>query len=494
MIMAIDLGSTGIRSILVGPEGEILASDYRKILQFVDQAGWLEHDLNDVWQQCLTVCRRMIAVADSMGSLIEGIGITTQRNTLAIWDPRSGEPMIRAISWSDNRTRDLCRVLAERDCAGLFRRTAGRELTTTNIGLKLRWLMDTYPWLGEKIISQSALWGTLDTWLVWKMTEGYLWATDFSNAACTGIYDLVERKWSDVLAKSLELSQVPLPDVRATIGDFGETSKRIFGRQIRIASVVGDQYASLFGQGCIEPGMAKCTLGTGGFCLVNIGHEPKLSIEGITTRLCWHLRGTTTYGIEGVLLHVGTFLEWLCRRMGFVQDVRQMAEVGGEAESAGVFIVPAFSGLATPRWDPEAKAIIVGISLNTEPRHLVRAGLESVAFQLRDLVEVMREGWGGEEIALRLDGQVARNDTLMQIVSDVLETPVQRLPSPDHRSALGASFLAGLETGLWSGLEDLSPLFDPEKVFYPKTNPEKTREFYAGWQDAVKRSRGLPTR
>lgn len=493
MILSIDVGSTGIRAILVNPEGCIVASEYKRIKQFFPRLGWLEHDLNDIWTQCLAVCGAIAAVAPSDISLIKGIAITTQRNTLAVWDRQSGEPILPAISWSDNRTRDLCRIFGERDVSGLFRKRAGRELTTTSIGLKLRWRMDADPGLKERFLSQTTLWGTLDTWLVWKLTGGAVWATDYSNAATTSIYDLVDRQWSDPLMEMLDLPAIPMPDVRPTMGDYGETSQNILGRSIPIACVVGDQYASLFGQGCVVPGMAKCTLGTGGFCIANIGHKPLPSIEGITTRICWHLGGKTTYGFEGVVLHVGTLLEWLCNKMGFVRTLAQTSRVGADVESRGVYIVPAFSGLASPCWDPDAKAMIVGLSLDTGPAQLVRAGLEAVAFQVQDMMGVMQNCLAGQEIKLRLDGNVAMNDTLMQIVADQLQTQVERSSSSEYRSALGAAFLAGLHTGQWPNLDALTTMWNPDHVFYPIKDQRETRQLYRGWQDAVKRSRGHST-
>jgi glycerol kinase len=493
MIISIDVGSTGVRAILVNPEGCIVASEYKRIKQFFPNLGWLEHDLNDIWAQCRAVCDGVVDRAGTKISRIKAIAITTQRNTLAVWDRQSGAPLLPAISWSDNRTRELCRILTERDVSGLFRKRAGRELTTTSIGLKLRWIMDADTKFKERLLSQTARWGTLDTWLVWKLTEGGVWATDYSNAATTSIYDLVDRQWSETLMRMLDLPEIPMPDVRPTMGDYGETAKNFIGRSIPIACVVGDQYASLFGQGCITPGMAKCTLGTGGFCIVNIGHKPLPSIEGITTRICWHWDEKTTYGFEGAVLHVGTLLEWLCNKMGFVETLAQTAPIGANSESRGVYIVPAFSGLASPCWDPDAKAIIVGLSLDTGPAQLVRAGLEAVAFQVQDMVEVMQKCLVGQEIKLCMDGNVAMNNTLMQIVADQLQAPVVRSSSSDSRSALGAAFLAGIHTGQWSNLESLATMWKPDQVFYPLKGQRESRQLYQGWQDAVKRSRGHST-
>ena len=490
MILSIDVGSTGIRAILVNPEGCIAASEYKRIKQFFPRLGWLEHDLNDIWTQCLAVCGAIAAVAPSDISLIKGIAITTQRNTLAVWDRQSGEPILPAISWSDNRTRDLCRIFGERDISGLFRRRAGRELTTTSIGLKLRWLMDADPGLKERFLSQTTLWGTLDTWLVWKLTGGAVWATDYSNAATTSIYDLVDRQWSDPLMEMLDLPAIPMPDVRPTMGDYGETSQNILGRSIPIACVVGDQYASLFGQGCVVPGMAKCTLGTGGFCIANIGHKPLPSIEGITTRICWHLGGKTTYGFEGVVLHVGTLLEWLCNKLRLAESVEQSSKMAAGAESRGLYIVPAFSGLGSPFWDSSAKAILVGASLDTGPAELIRAGLEAIAFRIQDIVEAMKKSVSMQRLRIRFDGNVSMNNTLMQIVADQLQCEVERSSSFEYRSALGAAFLAGLHAGIWQDIDEIATMWSPGRVFYPQKDASETRELYNGWLDAVMRSRG----
>lgn len=491
MILAVDIGSTGIRAVLVNQEGSIAASAYRRITQSFPRLGWLEHDLDDIWTQCLAVCRGVLSVNGLDINAIKGMGISTQRNTLAIWDRHSGRPLLPAISWSDNRTQELCRSLSERDKSDCFLKRSGLKLTTRNMGLRLRWVMDSDNDLKRNLLSGSALWGTLDTWLVWKLTSGMIWATDYSNASTTGIFDLLDSAWSDKLMRMLDLPEMPMPEVRPTIDDYGETRPELLGHAIPISCVTGDQYASLFGQGCVRPGMAKCTLGTGGFFMVNVGSKPEHHMEGIFTRLCWHLGDGPIYGLEGAIYHVGTLLEWLCNRMGLAESVEQSAKTAADAESRGVYVVPAFSGLASPFWDPDAKAILVGPSLNTGPAELIRAGLEAVAFQLQDIVEVMKISLPGEGLRLRFDGNVAMNDTLMQIVADQLQTAVERSSSFGHRSALGAAFLAGLHSGIWHGLDEVAAMWHPDRVFYPQKPASETEGLYQGWQDAVCRSRGL---
>lgn len=491
MILAIDLGSTGIRAVVVNHEGRIVASAYRRIGQFFPRIGWIEHDLDDIWTQCLAVCKGVIESNSFDTYSIKGIGLTTQRNTLAIWDRRSGMPLLPAISWSDNRAKDLCRILSERDELDRFLKRSGRKLLPSNIGLRLLWVMEKDIKLKQNILSRTALWGTLDTWLLWKLSSGGIWATDYSNAACSGIFDLLDNAWSEELMQLLDLPGIALPEVRPTISNFGETAKELLGHALPISCVSGDQYASLFGQGCVHPGMAKCTLGTGGFFIVNIGKRPAHNIEEIITRICWHLGDRPIYGLEGAVFHVGTLLEWLCNKLGFVESVEQSAEVAAEAESRGLYIVPAFGGLGSPFWDSGAKAILVGPSLDTGPAEFIRAGLEAIAFRLQDIVEAMKKSVSMQRLRLRFDGNVAMNDTLMQIIADQLQAEVERSSSFEHRSALGAAFLAGLQSGVWHELDEVATMWTPDRIFYPKKPERETRLLYQGWQDAVRRSRGL---
>jgi len=491
MILAIDLGSTGIRAVLVNYEGSIVASAYRRIAQFFPRIGWMEHDLDDIWTQCLEACRKVLESSNLDAHFIKAIGLSTQRNTLAIWDRHSGRPLLPAISWSDNRAKDLCRTLSERDGSDCFLKRSGRKLVPSNLGLRLLWIMGTDDRLKRRLLSGTALWGMLDTWLVWKLTSGTIWATDYSNAACSGIFDLLDNAWSAELMQLLDLPGMAMPEVRPTTSDYGETAEKLLGHAIPIACASGDQYASLFGQGCVHPGMAKCTLGTGGFFIVNIGSRPVRNIEEIITRICWHLGDRPIYGLEGAVFHVGTFLEWLSNKLGFVESVEQIAEVAAEAKSRGLYIVPAFSGLASPFWDSGAKTILVGPSLDTGPAEFIRAGLEAVAFRVQDIVEAMKKCVSVEELRLRFDGNVALNDTLMQIVADQLQAEVERSSLFEHRSALGAAFLAGLQAGVWHELDEVAAMWSPDRVFYPKKSATETRLLYQGWQDAVRRSRGL---
>jgi glycerol kinase len=292
----------------------------------------------------------------------------------------------------------------------------------------------------------------------------------------------------------LDLPEMAMPEVRPTIYDYGETKRELFGYAIPIACVIGDQYASLFGQGCLRPGMAKCTLGTGGFFIVNIGPESTHRAEGIFSRICWHLGDGPTYGLEGAIYHVGTLLEWLCNKLNLVKSIEQIDATASGVESMGVYLVPAFSGLASPFWDPAARTIIVGPSLNTGPVELIRAGLEAVAFQLQDIVEAMKAFIPEGGLRLRFDGNAATNNTLMQIVADQLQSEVERSGEFGHRSALGAAFLAGLCMGEWQGLDEVASMWHPDKVFYPKKPARETEELYEGWKEAVNRSRGLAVR
>jgi glycerol kinase len=491
MILAVDMGSTGIRAVLVDYEGKVVADEYQRIGQIFPRSGWIEHDLEDIWTQCLSVCRAVLASTGVNAADIKGLGITTQRNTLAIWERRSGKPLLPAISWSDNRTAGLCRTIGERDDSEIFLRRSGRRLTASNIGLKLRWVMDSDEKISKQLQSGEALWGTLDTWLLWKLTSGATWATDYANAATTGIFDLLSGSWCEELIRLIDLPNVAMPEVRPTIDDYGETGKDLFGDVIAVGCVTGDQYASLFGQGCVDAGMAKCTLGTGGFFIVNIGGSPVFNDKGIFTRICWHLGDRSVYGLEGAVLHVGSLLDWLCGKLGFVRDVEHSSTVAAGVTSGGVYIVPAFSGLASPYWDTQAKALIVGLSLDSGPSQLIRAGMEAVAFQLKDMVEAVASSISPKDLRLRFDGNVSMNNTLMQIVADQLQAPVERSGAFGHRSALGAAFMTGLRVGVWDGVDTIRTMCHSDRIFYPQKSPTEVSTLYQGWKDAVRRARGL---
>lgn len=491
MILTVDIGSTGVRAVLVNTEGRIVYDDYRRIGQYFPRQDWIEHDLDNIWTQCLAVCRGVLETSGIDIKHIKGMGVVTQRNTLAVWNTETGAPLFRAISWADNRTRDLCIKYRERDQSNAFLRLAGRRLSTTNIGLKLRWVMEENQALENALLSNTALWGTLDTWLVWKLTSGRTWATDYANAATTGIFDLIYTNWSSELMDLLDLPKMPFPDVRPTIGNYGEASVELLGGKIRIASVSGDQFAALFGQGCIHSGMAKCTLGTGGFFLINMGSRPKKTMEGLTTRICWHLGDYPVYALEGMAFHVGTLIDWICTRLGLVKSVEESAEIAVRTESRGTYMVPAFSGLGAPYWDPGAKAILVGFSLDTGPEELIRAGLEAVAFQIQDMVEIIKKRLPSKELRLRVDGNVARNDTLMQILADQLQILVERPSDFGDRTALGAAYLAGIHLGIWQRPEETQKLWRSECIFYPQKPSSETQALYQGWQEAVRRSRGI---
>ena len=489
MILAIDVGSTGIRAVLVNAEGRIVRSDYRRIGQYFPRQGWVEYDLDDIWAQCLAVCRDVLEASGIGIKHVKGIGIVTQRNTLALWSRETGVPLSPAISWTDNRTRDLCMKYGEKDKSSAFSRLAGHKLSLSNIGLKLRWIMDEDPALEKALLSNAALWGTLDTWLLWKLTSGRIWATDYANAATTGIYDLVNTDWSSELMGLLDLPEMPLPEVRPTIGDYGEVSAEWLGCQVRIACVSGDQFSALFGQGCIYPGMAKCTLGTGGFLLINMGRRSKENSDGLSTRICWHPGDYPVYALEGMAFHVGSLIDWVCTKLGFAKGVEETAHIAARTESRGVYLVPAFSGLAAPYWDPGAQAILVGLSLDTGPEELIRAALEAVAFQIQDMVEIAKKCLPSGEIRLRVDGNVARNDTLMQILADQLQIPIERASDFGGRTALGAAYLAGIHLKIWERPEEIAKLWRPDCLFSPQKPYSQTQALYQGWRDAVRRSR-----
>jgi len=491
MILSVDIGSTGVRAVLVNSDFQIVRSSYQRIVQTFPEDGWIEHDLNDIWSSCLQVLHKVYSGKEKKRPPISAIGVTTQRSSLAVWRREDGDPFLPCISWADRRTGELCSRFKQKDDSDHFLAFSGRSLSTSNLGLKLRWIRDSNDEIYEKLKTGVALWGTLDTWFVWQLTNGKTWATDYSNASTTGIYDIVNLKWSEELMNTLAISDIPCPEVRPTIADYGNLRKDILGKPFPIASVSGDQYASLFAQGCVHSGMGKCTLGTGGFFLVNVGQRPGTIQKGIASRICWDLGDGPVYALEGMVFHVGTLIEWVSHSLGFVDKVEQCSELAQHVESNGVYIVPAFSGLASPYWDPNAKAIIAGLSLDTGPKEIVRAALEAVAFQVKDMVEAMKMTISLKRLHLRVDGNVANNNTLMQIIADQVQIPVDRSAESGYRSAFGAALFSGIQRGIWSGIDDIGSLWRSEYTFYPRQHSRVGQTRYAGWQETVRRARGL---
>jgi glycerol kinase len=488
-ILAIDQGTTSSRAMVFDRTLRIVGRAQREFRQHFPKPGWVEHDPEDIWRSVVATCRAAIKQARIKPAAIAGIGITNQRETAVIWDRRTGKPIHRAIVWQDRRTAERCEQLEDDGRLPLVRERTGLVLDPYFSGTKLEWLLGP----GGVEAGPDVAFGTIDSWLLWKLTGGSVHATDVSNASRTMLFDIRERAWSDALLEMLHVSRTVLPEVRPSSGRFGVTAAEApCGAGIPISGIAGDQQAALFGQACVVPGMSKNTYGTGSFVLMNVGETCPEPVEGLLTTIAWTLDQpggpVTHYALEGAIFVTGAAVQWLRDGLEIIDDA---AEVGPLAESVadteGVVFVPAFTGLGSPWWDPYARGTIVGITRGTTRAHLARAVVESMAFQTRDVVDAMVAASGRDIGVLRVDGGASQMDLLLQLQADQLGVTVAR-PRNQETTALGAAYLAGLAEGVWS-LDDLDATWQLDREAAPQSGPEVDAA-YARWTRAVERSRG----
>jgi len=496
---AIDQGTTGSRFMVFDRRGEVVVSMYEEHAQITPQPGWVEHDAGEIW----TKTQRVIAGALEKGGIspteIAGVGITNQRETTVVWDPTTGEPLCNAVVWQDTRTRELCQQLIADGLEPTFRRKTGLPVATYFSGPKLKWLLDHVPGLREKAKAGEALFGTVDTWLIWNLTGGPLrqaqgkHVTDVTNASRTMLMDLRTLDWDDELLEILTIPRRMLPQIRPSSDPafYGPAhADGPLGGEVPVCGDLGDQQAALFGQTCYDVGEAKNTYGTGCFMLLNTGSELVPSQSGLLTTVAYGLPEGTTYALEGSIAVTGAAVQWLRDNLGLIQSAAETEPVARSVEDAGgVYFVPAFSGLFAPYWDMDARGVIVGLTRYVARAHLVRATLEAICYQTRDVLEAMRADAGVELTALKVDGGATVNDFLMQLQADVLGVEVVR-PKVHETTALGAAYAAGLATGLWAGLDELRANWGVDRVFEPRWDAARREEAYAGWKRAVERSRG----
>src|SRR6186713_3126536 len=445
-ILALDQGTTSSRAIVFDHDGAIRAVAQQEFQQIFPQSGWVEHDANEIWKTQLDTARAALAKAGLGAADIAGIGITNQRETTLIWDRKTGEPIHNAIVWQDRRTASFCDALKAAGRGPEVQERAGLVIDAYISGSKVRWLLDNVPGARERAERGELAFGTMDSWLVWKLTNGARHIMDASNASRTMLYNL-RGDWDDDLLGILGVPRALLPEVRPSSEVYGETT--LFGGPIKIAGIAGDQQAALFGQNCFERGMAKNTYGTGSFMLMNIGCEPHISKHKLLTTVAWQLGGKTEYALEGSVFIGGAVVQWLRDGLGIIArsaDVEKLA--ASVPDNGGVYVVPAFAGLGAPHWDAEARGVITGLTRGSTAAHLARAALESIAYQSADLLAAMSADCGDRLRELRVDGGATVNDTLMQFQADLLRVPVVR-PRITETTALGAAYLAGLATGFW---------------------------------------------
>ncbi len=489
-ILALDQGTTSSRAIVFDHDGRIVATAQQEFPQLYPQPGWVEHDPEAIWDSQLTMARQALAEAKITARDVAAIGITNQRETTVIWDRATGKPVYNAIVWQDRRTAALCDQLKAEGFDQTIREKTGLVTDAYFSGTKVAWLLDNVPGVRERAQRGELAFGTIDSFLVWRLTGGRLHITDVSNASRTMLYDIHKNWWSTTMLKRLNIPQAILPQVVPSSMMYGETDTALFGAPIPLAGMAGDQQAATFGQACYTPGMAKNTYGTGCFMLMNTGHEAVESKNNLLTTIGWKLgENLTQYALEGSVFIAGAVIQWLRDELRLIATSAESETLARSVDNTGgVYVVPAFVGLGAPYWDQYARGTIVGLTRGSGRAHIVRAALESIAYQTRDVLEAMHADSGLALSALRVDGGAVRNDFLMQFQADILGVPVQR-PAVTETTALGAAYLAGLATGFWSSQEEIARQWAIEKTFEPRMPADQRDSLYAGWKRAVERAK-----
>ncbi|ANU16340.1 glycerol kinase [Planococcus maritimus] len=489
-IMSIDQGTTSSRAVLFNHKGEIVGTGQQEFEQFFPKPGWVEHDANEIWTSVLACMAGALRKADVEASQVAGIGITNQRETAVVWDRNTGKPIYKAIVWQSRQTADICAELKEQGHEELFRKKTGLLVDAYFSGTKVKWILDNVEGAREKAENGDLMFGTIDTWLVYKLSGGAAHITDYSNASRTLMYNIYDLEWDQELLDILTVPKSMLPEVRQSSEVYANTvNYHFFGHEVPIAGIAGDQQAALFGQACFEKGMAKNTYGTGCFMLMNTGEEGVVSDHGLLTTLAWGIDGKVEYALEGSIFVAGSAIQWLRDGLKLLDTSPESEQYATSVESTdGVYMVPAFVGLGTPYWDTDARGAIFGLTRGTTKAHLIRATLESLAYQTKDVVDVMIEDAGIELKTLRVDGGVVANDFLMQFQSDILDVPVER-PVVQETTALGAAYLAGLAVGFWESKEEIAKQWQIDRTFTKDMPAEQSENLYAGWQKAVEATR-----
>ena len=494
LILAIDQGTTGSTALLFDETGRIVSSAYREIRQIYPQPGWVEHDPREFIDTCLEVSREAIDRAGVDASHLSGVGITNQRETAIVWDRSSGEPVYNAIVWQCRRTAPLCEELKRKGLEQPIREKTGLLLDAYFSATKLRWILDNIPQGQYRAEQGDLLFGTVDSWLIWNLTGGAAHVTDYSNASRTMLFNINTLEWDRDILATLNIPATVLPQVMPSSHIYGETSAGLLGdSRIPVASAVGDQQASLFGQACYQPGITKNTYGTGSFVLLNTGGRPISSQKGLVATLAWGLGGEVVYAMEGSIFVTGAAIQWLRDGLAIITSAPETEALASSVpDNGGVYFVPAFVGLGAPHWDMYARGTILGLTRGTTREHLVRATLESIAYRTRDVIETMRDEAGLEIPLLRVDGGGSANAFLMQFQADMLGIPIQ-VAAVTETTALGAAYLAGLAVGLWENTVELQKLWRTARTYEPGMSADQRETLYADWKRAVERARGWVT-
>ena len=488
-ILALDQGTTSSRAIVFAQDGSILSVAQKEFRQIFPQPGWVEHDPEEIWSSQLQVARAALRKAKLSANDVAGIGITNQRETTILWNRTTGQPIHNAIVWQDRRTAGICDRLKRGRRADDFRSRTGLVIDAYFSGTKIAWLLDNVSGARKLARNGELAFGTIDTWLMWKLTGGAVHVTDVSNASRTMICDIHHCDWDDDLLKALKIPRSVLPRICSSSEIYGESLSSHFGSPIPIAGIAGDQQAALFGQMCTKPGMVKNTYGTGCFMLMNTGTKPRVSKNNLLTTVGWKIDNQTEYALEGSVFIAGAVVQWLRDGLKLIRSASQVEQLASSvSDNGGVYMVPAFAGLGAPHWDPYARGIVAGLTRGATGGHLARAALESIAYQVADVLDAMRADAGMKITTLRVDGGAAVNNLLMQFQADMSGVPVVR-PKIFETTALGAAYLAGLSTGFWKSRDQLASQWQADRTFEPSMPRTQVDRLRAGWQKALERSR-----
>ena len=489
-VMALDAGTTSNRCILFNKKGEICSMAQKEFTQYFPKPGWVEHNANEIWSSQLGVAVEAMSKIGASAEDIAAIGITNQRETTIVWDKNTGEPVCNAIVWQCRRTSEFCDVLKDRGLTEWFREKTGLVLDAYFSATKLKWILDNVEGVRERAENGELLFGTVDTWLIWKLSKGRVHVTDYSNASRTMLYNIQKLEWDEEILAELNIPECMLPEVKPSSCVYGEADPSFLGGPIPIGGAAGDQQAALFGQTCFRPGEAKNTYGTGCFLLMNTGETPVFSKNGLVTTIAWGLDGKVKYALEGSIFVAGAAIQWLRDEMRLIDSAADSDYMARKVpDTNGCYVVPAFTGLGAPYWDQYARGTIVGITRGVNKYHIIRATLESLAYQTNDVLQAMKADSGIELSGLKVDGGASRNDFLMQTQADIINAPVER-PRCAETTAMGAAYLAGLAVGYWQNKEEVIRNWAIDRVFQPEIGEELREEKISGWNKAVKYSYG----
>ncbi|MBQ8559744.1 MAG: glycerol kinase GlpK [Tyzzerella sp.] len=489
-VMALDAGTTSNRCILFNEKGEICSMAQREFTQYFPQPGWVEHDADEIWASQLGVAVEAMNKIGATASDIAAIGITNQRETAIVWDKNTGEPVYHAIVWQCRRTSKYCDSLKEKGLTEMFCQKTGLVIDAYFSGTKVKWILDNVPGAREKAEKGELLFGTVETWLIWKLTKGAVHVTDYSNASRTMLFNINTLEWDDEILTELDIPKSMLPEAKPSSYVYGMADPSFLGGEIPIAGAAGDQQAALFGQTCFTAGEAKNTYGTGCFLLMNTGEKPVYSNNGLVTTIAWGLDGKVNYALEGSIFVAGAAVQWLRDEMRLIDSAEDSEYMAKKVKDTnGCYVVPAFTGLGAPHWDQYARGTIVGITRGVNKYHIIRATLESVAYQVNDVLEAMKADSGMELTSLKVDGGASSNDFLVQTQADIIGAPVNR-PQCVETTAMGAAYLAGLAVGYWVNKEDVIRNSAIDKVFKPSISEENRAARVKGWNKAVKYAYG----